>query len=165
MDLRFLMDVRGGISDFDYPEYGLLPLKGIFTANDIDKANNTKLPHNGICRVLKRGAASGTTVGTLSKFRSFVRSKYANEHLESLELPILPHEHYFFSRKGDSGSIIVTPDGRFVGLLTGGAVDKESGVNITYAIPFEWVWNLVREEFPNAELDFDNLRQNQGAQF
>ena len=160
------MDARDGLSDYEYPEYGLLPLKSMLTANDIDNIDNAKLPHDGICRVLKRGAASKTTVGTLSKFRSFVRQKCASGHLDSIELSILPHERTFdyFSAQGDSGSLVVTPDGKFVGLLTGGAIDKASGVNITYVTPFEWTWHLIREEFPNAELEFDDLQRRHGPQ-
>ncbi|KAF9049024.1 hypothetical protein BJ165DRAFT_1464118 [Panaeolus papilionaceus] len=29
--------------------------------------------------------------------------------------------------------------------------------DIGYATPFEWVWEQVLKEFPNAIMDFDNL--------
>ncbi|KAH9003693.1 hypothetical protein EDB86DRAFT_2268493 [Lactarius hatsudake] len=33
------------------------------------------------------------------------------------------------------------------------------GSHITFATPFVWVWDLVKEEFPGANLYFDNLQE------
>lgn len=62
-----------------------------------------------------------------------------------------------FSKEGDSGGLIVPAHGEFVGLLTGGAGKGTNGfIDITCATPFEWVWELVLNEFSGANLDFDD---------
>jgi hypothetical protein len=141
---------------FKYPEDGLLALRGMLTA---DQVNNPNLQGNRVRRVLKRGFTTNTTVGTLSRFISFVRSYPGTGNVGSLEVPILSHEHHSgtFSKAGDSGSLIVSAGGEFVALLTGGTYMGTDGSDITFATLFEWVWDLVKEEFPNANLYFDNL--------
>lgn len=51
--------------------------------------------------------------------------------------------------------MIVDTLGQYVGLLTGGWDAATKTTDITYATPFEWIWRLVREEFPDATLDFE----------
>jgi hypothetical protein len=58
-----------------------------------------------------------------------------------------------FSRGGDSGSLIVDALGRLVALLTGGT----DSFDITYATLLEWLWGLIKDEFPSADLYFDDL--------
>jgi hypothetical protein len=72
-------------------------------------------------------------------------------------MPIFPHNKNSgpFSQESDSGSIIVSATDEFVGLLTGGL--KTPLRDPFYATLFEWLWNLVQEEFPGANLYFDNL--------
>ena len=92
---------------------------------------------------------------------SFVRKYFPTGNVESLEVPILSHEHDpgTFSKGGDSGSLVVSARGEFVALLTGGTSKGTDGSDITFATPFEWVWDLVKEEFPGASLYFDNLEE------
>lgn len=73
----------------------------------------------------------------------------------------MTHEHDSgpFSRGGDSGSLIVSEHGEFVAMLTGGTNDRTDSSDITYATLFEWVWDLVKGEFPDASLYFDNLEE------
>ena len=49
--------------------------------------------------------------------------------------------------------------GEFVALLTGGAGGGADGPDIALAAPFERVWDLVRAEFPGADLCFDDLQE------
>lgn len=85
--------------------------------------------------------------------------------MDSLDVPIFSHEHDAygtFSKGGDSGSAIVSHSGELVAFLTGGTsngVCLEDGADITYATPFENIWDLVKEELPGASLDFDNLQE------
>lgn len=74
-------------------------------------------------------------------------------------MPILSHEKESgtFSKGGDSGSFIVSARGECVALLTGGTNNGTDGSDITFATPFEWVWELVLKEFPGANLSFDDL--------
>ena len=140
-------------STFTYPDNGLLTLHNILTTEQIINPD-TKILNR---RALKRGFATNTTVGTISRFMSFVRKYYPTGTLESIELPVLPHEKEpgTFSKGGDSGSIIVSPKGEFISLLTGGSNGGTDGTDITYSTPFEWVWELVCKEFPGADLYWD----------
>jgi hypothetical protein len=146
-------------SKFKYPSDGLLTLRGILTADQINNPNSLNLQGDRIRRVLKRGFTTDTTVGTLTRYMSFVRKYFVTGNMESLEVPILSHENEpgTFSKEGDSGSLIVSAQGEFVALLTGGTSKGTDGSDVTYATLFEWVWELVLEEFPGANLDFDDL--------
>ncbi|KAI0033279.1 hypothetical protein K488DRAFT_48055 [Vararia minispora EC-137] len=158
--LKSLMYERIDVpSEFKYPEDGLLHLRGMLTADQVNNPNSLNLEGDRVRRVIKRGFSTNTTVGTLTRFRSFGRKYFSTGDMESLEVPILSHENDSgtFSRGGDSGSIIVSPTGEFVALLTGGPTSLTDGSDITYATLFEWVWELVKEEFPGANLYFDDL--------
>ncbi|KEP49280.1 hypothetical protein V565_103710 [Rhizoctonia solani 123E] len=146
-------------SGFKYPEDGLLRLQGILTAEQVKNPETKNLQGNPFRRVLKRGFTTNTTVGTVTRYMSFVRKYFPTGNLESIELPIIPHENETgtFSKGGDSGSTIVSPHGEFVSLLTGGTNKGTGGSDITYSTMFEWVWELVLAEFPDANLYFENM--------
>ncbi|KAF4619396.1 hypothetical protein D9613_005528 [Agrocybe pediades] len=160
--LRYLLeDHNDSPPAFKYPINGLLVLEGILTAEEIASPNSLDLHGHQIRRVIKRGYATNTTVGTVTRFMSYVRIYSGISIAESLELPILSHERETgaFSKGGDSGSLIVSPQGEFVALLTGGTNKGTDGSDITYSTPFFYVWNLVKEEFPGANLYFDKLEE------
>ncbi|CAE6530617.1 unnamed protein product [Rhizoctonia solani] len=146
-------------SGFKYPEDGLLRLQGILTAEQVKNPETKNLQGNPFRRVLKRGFTTNTTVGTVTRYMSFVRKYFPTGNLGSIELPIIPHENETgtFSKGGDSGSTIVSPHGEFVSLLTGGTNKGTGGSDITYSTMFEWVWELVLAEFPDANLYFENM--------
>ncbi|KIO20956.1 hypothetical protein M407DRAFT_10635 [Tulasnella calospora MUT 4182] len=148
-------------SGFKYPKDGLLTLKGMLTADQVNSPNTLNLQGDPIRRVLKRGFATNTTVGSLTKFMAFARKYFPTGNIDSLEVPILSHEDDSgtFSKGGDSGSLIVSPIGEFVALLTGGTNEGTDGSDITFATLFEWLWTLVKDEFPGANLYFDNLAE------
>ncbi|KAG8985958.1 hypothetical protein FRB94_003252 [Tulasnella sp. JGI-2019a] len=145
-------------SDFKYPDNGLLRLRGMLTADQVNNPTNLNLEGDRVRRVLKRGFTTNTTVGTLTRFMSFVRQYFRTGNVESLEVAIFSHEHDTgtFSKGGDSGSLIVSTIGEFVALLTGGTNKGTDASDITYGTLFEWVWDLVKAEFPGANLHFDN---------
>ncbi len=148
-------------SEFKYPDNGLLILNGILTADEVNNPNSLSLTGERVRHFIKRGSATNTTVGTLTRFMSFVRKYFdTDKPMDSLELPIFSHEHDSgtFSKGGDSGSAIVSASGEFVGLLTGGTNKGSDGSDITFATLFEWIWNLVQDEFPGANLYFDDLQ-------
>ena len=122
-------------SDFKYPDDGLLALKGVLTAEQVNNPTNLNLQGNCIRRVLKRGFTTNTTVGTLTRFMSFVRRYFPSGNQESLEVAILSHEQELgsFSKGGDSGSLVVSTMGEFIALLTGGAYSGTDSSDITYA--------------------------------
>ncbi|KAI9430416.1 hypothetical protein H4582DRAFT_2086939 [Lactarius indigo] len=146
-------------SEFKYPCNGLLSLRGMLTADQVNNPNSLNFQGNCIHRVLKRGFTTNTTIGTLTRFMSFVRKYSTTGNVESLEVPILSHEDMSgtFSKGGDSGSLIVSTHSEFVALLHGGTNKGTDGSDITFTTLFEWVWDLVKEEFPGANLYFDNL--------
>ena len=148
-------------SEFKYPDDGLLALKGMLTAEQVNNPTNLNLHGDRVRRVLKRGFATDTTVGTLSRYMSFVRQYFPTGTLESLEVAILSHERELgtFSKGGDSGSLIVSTTGEFLALLTGGTCNGTDPPDITYATLFESVWDLVKAEFPGADLYFDNIQE------
>ena len=71
---------------------------------------------------------------------------------------ILPHDNDSgpFLRGGDSGSLVVDAQRRFVALLTGGT-GKTDSPDITFATLMEWVWHLVKTQYPDANLYFDDI--------
>jgi hypothetical protein len=161
-DLKALMYERTDVpSDFKYPNNGLLALGGMFTAEQVNNPNS--LDSHGDRRtrhVLKNGSTTGTTVGTFTRFMSFVRKYFtAGTTLESLELAIIPHENETgtFSKGGDSGAPIVSGTGEFVGLLTSGTNKGTHGSDITFATLFQYIWDLVLEEFPGANLYWGDI--------
>ena len=160
MKLKDLLNESTDItSTFKYPEDGLLVLRNILTAQQISNPDNKSLEGGLIRRAIKRGFTTNTTVGTVSRFMSFARKYFPTGNLDSIELPILPHEKETgtFSKGGDSGSIIVSPKGEYISLLTGGTNKGADGSDITYSTVFEWVWELVCEQFPGASLYWEDI--------
>lgn len=146
-------------SEFKYPPHGLLHMGGMLTANDVNNPNSLDSQGDRIRRVIKRGFTTNTTVGTLSRFISFVRKYNITGTLESLELAILPHENVTgaYSKGGDSGAMGVSATGAYVGKVSGGTNKGTDGSDITYATLFEYDWQLILEEFPGANLYWDNI--------
>ncbi|KAF8873982.1 hypothetical protein CPB84DRAFT_1798064 [Gymnopilus junonius] len=149
------------ISEFKYPDHGMFTLSGMLTAEKVNNPNALNLQGDRVRRVLKRGLTTNTTVGTVTGFMSFLRRYFPTGNVESLELAILSHENESdtFSKGGDSGALIVSATGEFVALLTGGISKGKDGSDITFGTLFEWIWMLVKEEFPDAVLYFDNLEE------
>ncbi|KZS98994.1 hypothetical protein SISNIDRAFT_461923 [Sistotremastrum niveocremeum HHB9708] len=147
-------------SGFKYPKDGLLELSGMVTADDIENPNSLDGRGDRTRRVLKRGWKTNTTVGNLPRFMSFVRKYYISGTLESLELAILPHESQIgpFSRSGDSGAVIVSAIGEYIGVLTGGTNKGTDGTDITYATLFIYIWALILAKFPGANLCFEDIK-------
>jgi len=96
-----------------------------------------------IIMVMKRGHASGLTIGRLNTIRSFTRYYFKGEPgTMSKEVAVLPRnsESGPFSKPGDSGSGVVDGKGRLAGLLMAGAgvtdiLDRTyiTSVNFIYA--------------------------------
>ncbi|EJU03122.1 hypothetical protein DACRYDRAFT_88149 [Dacryopinax primogenitus] len=153
-DFTTLMHQRTDVpSDFEYPTDGLLVLRGMFTTDPVYDHNSLGSHRERTRHVIKNGFFTGTTVGNLPRFMSFVRKYFTTGTLESLELAIFLHENETgtFSKSGDSGALI------FVGLLTGGTNKGTDGSDITYATPFTYIWDLVLSEFPGANLYFQDI--------
>jgi hypothetical protein len=97
--------------------------------------------------VLKRGKATGLTIGRANTIKSFSRNYFGYGQV-SKEWSILPFNHKSgaFSEQGDSGSIIVDGIGRIGGLLTGGSKrQKKESADVTYATPIGTVLDAIHK--------------------
>ncbi|KAJ1301764.1 hypothetical protein OPQ81_008993 [Rhizoctonia solani] len=132
---------------FKYPSNRLLKLQG--TISDKEMRHPAALDHHGepCLMVIKRGHATGLTIGRANNVVSYVRMCYGTANAKtSKEWAILPQNSKSgpFSAKGDSGSVIVDGLGRIGGLLTGGAGATDSP-DITYATPISFLLKRMAE--------------------
>jgi hypothetical protein len=143
-------------SDFDYPAERLLKLRGILSAEEIRTPNNKDHKGDPMQYVIKRGLTT-LTIGCLTGFESHVRRYSALGSRDSVEAAVYPYGNDSgpFSRGGDSGSIIVDALGKFVALLTGGTGPTNSS-DITFGSPMYWLWEIIKAEFPGANLYFED---------
>ncbi|KAH9004279.1 hypothetical protein EDB86DRAFT_2887796 [Lactarius hatsudake] len=145
-------------SDFHYPAERLLKLRGILSAKEIRMPNDQDVNGDPMRYVIKRGIATHTTIGCLTGFESHVRRYFALGTRDSVEATVCPYGNDLpgpFSRGGDSGSIIVDALGKFVALLTAGTGPTDSS-DITFGTPMHWLWEIIKAEFPGANLYFEN---------
>ncbi len=140
---------------FKYPDDRLLKLRDIISENEMHNPNMLDYDGEPCLLVIKKGNTTDVTIGRATGIFSFVRMYFNNgTHQTSMEWAILPYNNDsgVFSAPGDSGSIIVDGRGRIGGLLTGGAGKTDSS-DITYATPFFWLLERIKENgFPNAHL-------------
>jgi len=154
-DFIFKVSRADVTTTFEYPEDRLLELRDVMQEDQMH--NPDMLDDNGkpCLLVLKDGNTTGLTIGHGTGIFSFVREYFNNgTHQTSMEWAILPYDYEsgVFSAPGDSGSIIVDRRGRIGGLLTGGAGKTESS-DITYATPFFWLLQRIKDNgFPDAHL-------------
>jgi len=143
-----------GQSDFNYPLGGLLQVEGV--VKEVELRSPTQLDANGeeCILVVKNGKTTGVTIGRVTGIESVVR-EYGQDGLKetSLEVGVYPYSHKdgAFSAAGDSGSIVVTGEGRVVGLLTGGSGTTEYN-DVTYVTPYFWLEERVKKVFPSCFL-------------
>lgn len=138
-------------SGFKYPAKRLLRLRGILTKDRMYDPDTKDHGGEDCLYVIKRGLSTLTTIGRAAGFFSHVREYFANQtHWDSTEWAILPFDKdsAVFSKRGDSGSMIASGTGEFGGLLTG--TSEPSG--ITYATPMFWLWPVIKDKFPDADL-------------
>jgi len=132
---------------FEYPLDCLLRLKG--TIPDEEMRNLTALDENNnpCLMVVKRGNATGLTVGRANDVFSYVRDYNGGGNTKtSKEWAILPFDSKSgFSEKGDSGSFIVDGLGRVGGLLTSGTGATISS-DITYATPISFLLKCMEDK-------------------
>jgi len=98
-----------------------------------------------------------TTIGRLNGFESHVRRYFTLGKHDSVEAAVYSYDNDSgpFSKRGDSGSIIVDALGKFVALLTGGTGLTDSS-DITFGSPMYWLWEIIKVEFPGACLYFED---------
>ncbi|EKM48708.1 uncharacterized protein PHACADRAFT_52020, partial [Phanerochaete carnosa HHB-10118-sp] len=112
------------LKSFEYPDDYLLKLKGIIHDEEMKHPASSDENNDRCLMVIKRGRATGLTIGRANEICSYVREGYSKYGVygTSKEWTIIPcdSKHGPFSLAGDSGSVIVDGQGRIGGLLTGG---------------------------------------------
>jgi hypothetical protein len=137
-----------------YPRGGLLQLQDVVKEDELRYP--TMLDANGqeCLTVVKNGNTTGVTIGRATGIESFVR-EYDNYAIRSTFMAIAVYSDSYqdgaFSASGDSGSVIADVNGRIVGILIGGAGQKDS-TDVTYASPYYWVEERIKMAFPDSHL-------------
>lgn len=157
---------------FKYPLEGVLPVEGILSEElmknpDMFESTEDDTP---CLLVIKNGNSTETTIGRANGVCSITREYYPLDmtvHRTSMEWPILNYgsevdgrrdrtlDSNVFSDAGDSGAAIADLRGRLCGMITARCgSDQEGRTDITYATPFWWLLERIREGgFPNVNLD------------
>lgn len=143
-------------SDFDYLAEHLLKLRGILSAEEVCTPKNKD--HNGepMQYVIKCGLTTFTTISCLTGFESHVCRYFTLGSHDSVEAAVYLYDNNSgpFCRGGDSGSIIVDVLGKFVALTGGTGLTNSS--DITFGSPMYWPWEIIKAQFPGANLYFDD---------
>ncbi|KAG9084510.1 hypothetical protein FRC06_004054 [Ceratobasidium sp. 370] len=141
-------------ANYQYPWNGLLQAYGVVPDDEIRNPQHLDVHGEKCLLVVKNGSATGTTVGRVNGLESFTRAyeEYGIKQT-SIEIAVLPYgkARGVFSDSGDSGSIVLSRDGRIVGILTGGAGPTDETV-ITYLTPYWWVEKEIKAKFPDCFL-------------
>jgi hypothetical protein len=142
--------------EFEYPDDRQLPLIGVITDKLMRTPDMWDEDGEPCLLVVKRGGATGTTIGRANGVFSIVRnySLQMDVNQTSMEWGIINYDNKSeaFSEPGDSGSIIADIRGRIGGMLTAGA-GKTKSTDMTYATPFWWLLKRIKANgFPKAHL-------------
>jgi len=136
------------------PRDGLLQAYGVVQDNEIHNPQHLDVHGEKCLPVVKNGLTTGTTVGRTNGLESFTRiyNEYGIKQ-NSIEIAVLPYDraHGTFSAAGDSGSIVLSRDGRIVGILTGG-VGPTDETDISYLTPYWWVEQEIKAKYPDCFL-------------
>lgn len=140
---------------YQYPEEGLLQAYGVVQDSEIRDPEHYDANHQRCLLVVKNGAASGTTIGRANGLESVQRNypDYDIVGQTSIEIAVLPYSRArgAFSKAGDSGSIVLTRDGKILGLLTGG-MGPTAETDMTFVTPYWWLEQQIKKKFPGAFL-------------
>ena len=140
-------------ANYRYPWDGLLQAHGVVPDDEIHNPQHLDAHGEKCLPVVKNGLATGTTVGRVNALESFTRTYGENGCKQtSIEIAVLGHDaRRKFSDFGDSGSIVLSRDGRIVGILTGGAGPPDQ-IDISYLTPYWWVEREIKAKYPDCFL-------------
>ena len=137
-------------TSFKYPGNRLLKFIGTIPDGQMGKPDNKTLDHDNdpVIMVIKRGGASGLTVGRLNSIRSVLRYYLKGQPGQSSrEVAVYPHNCKSgpFSEAGDSGSVVIDGTGRRIaGILTGAAGATKSS-DCTYVTSIHFLVKRLQE--------------------
>ncbi|VDB85517.1 unnamed protein product [Peniophora sp. CBMAI 1063] len=158
--IMFPGDIHAGANL--YPRDCLLQASGVVQATEIHEPLHRDANGEKCLLVVKNGLATGTTIGRVMGMESFTRT-YEDHAIKdtSIEIGVLPYgmapkDRYFrgpvpFSAPGDSGAIVLTREGRILGMITGGA-GSLAGTDITYLTPYWYIEEEIKKVFPDSRL-------------
>ncbi|KAG8984547.1 hypothetical protein FRB90_005244, partial [Tulasnella sp. 427] len=134
---------------FKYPLDRLLQFRGTLSNEEIRSRGLENVDDRGdpTIMVLKRGCASGLTIGCINNLRSVLRKAFKTKPEEySKEVAVLPHTYKSgsFSEDGDSGAAVVNGWGAVAGMLTGGSGYGEAS-DCTYVTPIAFLLKCLEE--------------------
>lgn len=151
----------------DFPDFYdlLLQARGVVSASEISSPNHVDDRGQPCLIVAKNGPSTGTTFGRVNGLESVKRTYAYSEHdggitkQDSLEIAVLWSRRRYdnwrgtFSAAGDSGSIVLTREGKILGMLTGGAAPpSRTETDVTWVTPFWWLQERIKEQYPGAVL-------------
>lgn len=149
----------------DYKEHddSLLPAWGVVTADEITQQAHRDINNQPCLLVAKNGGTTDTTLGRANGLVSVKRTfaEYGIVEQDSLEIAVIFYGkgHSCFSYKGDSGSIVLTRDGKILGMLNAGHGPTDE-TDVTYVTPFWWLLQRIKAKYPKAHLWPVNAGQN-----
>lgn len=133
----------------------LLQAFGVVSAAEISNPPHLEANGQQCLIVMKNGGTTGTTVGRANGLESVKRTypEYGIVKQDSLEIAVVYYGkgHGRFSDGGDSGSIVVSRDGKILGMLNGGA-GPTAEIDVTWLTPFHYLDRQIKKKYPDAFL-------------
>ena len=135
----------------------LLQAYGVVSAAEISNPEHLDTNGRPCLIVVKNGGTTGTTVGCANGLES-VKRTYPEHGIikqDSLEIAVVSYGkgRDIFSDAGDSGSIVLTREGKILGMLTGGAGPTSNpNTDVTWLTPFWWLQEQIKKQYPSAFL-------------
>jgi hypothetical protein len=142
-------------ADYQVLDDGLLQACGVVSAAEISNPRHLDANGQPCLIVVKNGGTTGTTVGRANRLES-VKRTYPEHGIikqDSLEIAVVfyGNGHGKFSNAGDSGSIVLTREGKILGMLTSGA-DPTPETDVTWLTPFWWLQEQIKKQYPSTYL-------------
>ena len=142
-------------ADYRVLDDSLLQADGIVSAAEISNPKHLDANGQPCLIVVKNGGTTGTTVGRANGLESVKRTyqEHGIIRQDSLEIALVFYGkgHGKFSDAGDSGSIVLTREGKILGMLTGGAGPTPE-TDVTWLTPFWWLEERIKMQYPGAHL-------------
>jgi hypothetical protein len=137
-----------------------LKLRGTIKEDEMRKPNMYASYGDGCIVVLKRGVATGLTVGRALNSFAYVRNYIgANDAaIVSKEWAVISYNESTgsFSGEGDSGSAVVDGAGRIGGITTTGCGTPD-GTDVTYVTPIDFVMEAIHGYKPLANAYIESV--------
>jgi hypothetical protein len=133
----------------------LLQAYGVVSAAEISNPEHLDANGQPCLIVVKNGGTTDTTIGRANGLESVRRTypEFGIIEQNSLEIAVVFYGkgHGQFSDVGDSGSIVLTREGKILGMLTGGAGPTQE-TDVTWLTPFWWLQEQIKKQYRSAYL-------------